>query len=99
MCEELLEAEASKVGNQAGHDEHVPARRLGGHDHRLRDPVPDAVWNEAARHYDELKLRESEEIKGDRAYLDRITEDLVTSGFTVRARLANTIAVSPQKVT
>src|SRR4029079_17588453 len=42
----------------------------------------------AARHYDELKLRESEEIKGDRAYLDRITEDLVTSGFTVRARLA-----------
>jgi len=42
----------------------------------------------AARHYDELKLRESEEIKGDRAYLDRITEDLVTSGFAVRARLA-----------
>jgi len=42
----------------------------------------------AARHYDELKLRESEEIKGDRAYLDRIAEDLVTSGFTVRARLA-----------
>jgi nucleotide-binding universal stress UspA family protein len=42
----------------------------------------------AARHYDELKLRESEEIKADRAYLDRIAEDLVTSGFTVRARLA-----------
>jgi len=42
----------------------------------------------AARHYDELKLRESEEIKADRAYLDRIAEDLVTGGFTVRARLA-----------
>jgi nucleotide-binding universal stress UspA family protein len=42
----------------------------------------------AARHYDELQLRESEEIKGDRAYLDRIAADLVTSGFAVRARLA-----------
>jgi universal stress protein A len=42
----------------------------------------------AARHFDELELRESEEIKDDRAYLDRIVQDLVTSGFTVRARLA-----------
>jgi nucleotide-binding universal stress UspA family protein len=42
----------------------------------------------AARHYDELKLRESEEIKADREYLDRIAGELVTSGFTVRARLA-----------
>jgi nucleotide-binding universal stress UspA family protein len=42
----------------------------------------------AARHFDELELRESEEIKDDRAYLDRIAQDLVTSGFTVRARLA-----------
>ena len=41
----------------------------------------------AARHFDELELRESEEIKDDRAYLDRIVQDLVTSGFTVRARL------------
>ncbi len=36
----------------------------------------------AARHFDELELRESEEIKDDRAYLDRIVQDLVTSGFT-----------------
>jgi nucleotide-binding universal stress UspA family protein len=42
----------------------------------------------AARHFDELELRESEEIKDDRAYLERIVQDLVTSGFTVRARLA-----------
>jgi nucleotide-binding universal stress UspA family protein len=42
----------------------------------------------AARHYDELKLRESEEIRQDREYLTRITEDLVRQGFEVRARLA-----------
>jgi nucleotide-binding universal stress UspA family protein len=42
----------------------------------------------AARHFDELELRESEEIKEDRAYLERIAQDLVTSGFNVRARLA-----------
>ena len=42
----------------------------------------------AARHYDELKLRESEEIKADRAYLQRTQEELVAAGFTVRAHLA-----------
>jgi nucleotide-binding universal stress UspA family protein len=42
----------------------------------------------AARHFDELKLRESEEIKDDREYLNQIATDLVSSGFTVRARLA-----------
>jgi nucleotide-binding universal stress UspA family protein len=42
----------------------------------------------AARHYDELKLRDSEEIRDDRAYLDQVCGDLVTAGFTVRARLA-----------
>jgi len=42
----------------------------------------------AARHYDELKLRESEEIRQDREYLQRISEDLARHGFEVRARLA-----------
>ena len=42
----------------------------------------------AARHFDELKLRESEEIREDRAYLDRVCDDLVACGFTVRTRLA-----------
>lgn len=42
----------------------------------------------AARHFDELKLRESEEIKDDRAYLDRVCQDLLDAGFNVRARLA-----------
>ncbi len=42
----------------------------------------------AARHFDELKLRESEEIKDDRAYLERLATDLGASGFKVRCRLA-----------
>lgn len=42
----------------------------------------------AARHFDELKLRESEEMKEDRAYLERTQEKLVAAGFTVRAHLA-----------
>ena len=42
----------------------------------------------AARYFDQLKLRESEEIKSDREYLDRLRADLVGRGFTVDARLA-----------
>src|SRR3954467_9331878 len=42
----------------------------------------------AARHFDELKLRESEEIRQDREYLARISEELAARGFEVRARLA-----------
>ena len=42
----------------------------------------------AARHYDELALRESEEMKEDRAYLSRIQEQLTAAGFNVSAHLA-----------
>ena len=42
----------------------------------------------AARHFDELKLRESEEIQSDRAYLDRLKGELVAEGFAVETRLA-----------
>ena len=42
----------------------------------------------AARHFDDLKLRESEEIKDDRAYLERLCTELVSRGFDTRARLA-----------
>jgi nucleotide-binding universal stress UspA family protein len=41
----------------------------------------------AARHFDELKLRESEEIQDDRAYLDQIGEELRGKGITVETRL------------
>ena len=42
----------------------------------------------AARHYDELALRESEEMKEDRAYLDKIQEELSARGFATRTFLA-----------
>ena len=42
----------------------------------------------AARHFDELKLRESEEIQADRAYLEKLRTELAASGFDARARLA-----------
>ena len=42
----------------------------------------------AARHYDDLHLRESEEMRDDRAYLARLAEALRASGLTVDTRLA-----------
>ena len=42
----------------------------------------------AARYFDQLQLRESEEIKSDRAYLERLRDDLVGQGFTVHTALA-----------
>jgi nucleotide-binding universal stress UspA family protein len=42
----------------------------------------------AARHFDELVLRESEEIRGDREYLEQLCRDMVERGFSTRARLA-----------
>jgi nucleotide-binding universal stress UspA family protein len=40
-----------------------------------------------ARHFDDLKLRESEEIKEDRAYLEGLGRDLAAKGYTVETRL------------
>src|SRR5215471_13560701 len=42
----------------------------------------------AARHFDQLKLRESEEMKSDRAYLEGLRADLSSRGFRVDAQLA-----------
>jgi nucleotide-binding universal stress UspA family protein len=41
-----------------------------------------------ARHFDELALRESEEMKEDRAYLERIRDQLAAGGFDTRTHLA-----------
>ena len=41
----------------------------------------------AARNFYELDLRESEEMREDRAYLDRLREELVSRGFNVETRL------------
>ena len=42
----------------------------------------------AARHFDDLKLRESEEMKTDREYLEGLQRDLTDQGFKVETRLA-----------
>src|SRR4051812_4014097 len=42
----------------------------------------------AARNYDQLKLRESEEMKRDREYLEQLRADLERQGFRVSTRLA-----------
>src|ERR1700745_2119170 len=42
----------------------------------------------AARNFDQLKLRESEEMKSDREYLDRLKPHLTSQGFGVDTTLA-----------
>jgi nucleotide-binding universal stress UspA family protein len=42
----------------------------------------------AARHFNELQLRESEEMKADRAYLEKTTSELKARGFETEAHLA-----------
>jgi nucleotide-binding universal stress UspA family protein len=42
----------------------------------------------AARHFDQLNLRESEEMKEDRAYLEQLRAQLAGRGLTVETRLA-----------
>ncbi len=41
----------------------------------------------AARHYDEMQLRESEEMIADREYLDRLRAELEAAGFVVNTCL------------
>lgn len=41
-----------------------------------------------ARNFDNLKLRESEEMRDDREYLARLCDELSARGFDARARLA-----------
>src|SRR5471030_3194099 len=42
----------------------------------------------AARNFNQLKLRESEEMKNDRAYLEKLRGELTAQGFTVDTQLA-----------
>jgi len=42
----------------------------------------------AARHFDQLKLRESEEMKADREYLEQLKKELAAQGLNVSTRLA-----------
>lgn len=42
----------------------------------------------AARHFDQLKLRESEEMRADREYLDRLAAEMMSASLTVSTALA-----------
>jgi nucleotide-binding universal stress UspA family protein len=42
----------------------------------------------AARHFDQLKLRESEEMTTDRAYLEALKQEMAAQGFKVQTKLA-----------
>jgi len=42
----------------------------------------------AARNFDQLQLRESEEMKADRCYLEQLRAELAARGLTVETRLA-----------
>jgi nucleotide-binding universal stress UspA family protein len=42
----------------------------------------------AARHFDHLKLRESEEMRSDRAYLDQLRHEMEARGLKVETKLA-----------
>jgi universal stress protein A len=42
----------------------------------------------AARNFDRLQLRESEEMVDDRRYLERVAEELTATGLSVETRLA-----------
>ena len=44
----------------------------------------------AARHFDELNLRESEEMKADRAYLEQLQSGLQAKGLRVETELVRT---------
>jgi nucleotide-binding universal stress UspA family protein len=47
----------------------------------------------AARAYNDLNLRESEEIRDDREYLARLCDEMEQRGFTTRARrLTDTVS-------
>jgi nucleotide-binding universal stress UspA family protein len=42
----------------------------------------------AARNYDQLALRESEEMQDDRAYLEKLADEVRNKGLTVDCKLA-----------
>src|SRR6476646_1167517 len=59
------------------------ARKLGSE--RLLVHVADGG---VARHFDDLQLRESQEMKADRAYLERLCEEIAGRGIQVKTVLA-----------
>ena len=65
--------------------EHVSSLATLTHAELLLVHVADG-W--AARNFNQLKLRESEEMRADREYLERLASDLRAKGFQVEPHLA-----------
>ena len=84
MYKHILVAVENSSADRTILDHVVPLAQLTGAD-LLLVHVADG-W--AARHYDELMLRESEEMKEDRAYLEQLRTDLTAQGLTVQTKLA-----------
>ena len=84
MYRKILVAIENSAADRAVLDHIEPLARLTGAS-LLLVHVADG-W--AARHFDDLKLRESEEIRNDRVYLDQICRDLCGRGMSCGARLA-----------
>lgn len=75
--------------------DHTPAdEAILKHIEELHATIPSEIillhvadgW--AARHYEELQLKESEEIREDKAYLEEVTARLRQKGIPVTAHLA-----------
>jgi nucleotide-binding universal stress UspA family protein len=84
MYKHILVAVENSGADRTILDHIVPLARLTGAD-LLLVHVADG-W--AARHYDELQLRESEEMKEDRAYLEQLQAELTGKGLSVKTKLA-----------
>jgi nucleotide-binding universal stress UspA family protein len=84
MYKEILVAIENSAADRAVLDHVEQLARLSG-SRLLLVHVADG-W--AARHFEELQLRESEEIRDDRAYLERLCAELLARGVEARGRLA-----------
>lgn len=83
MYKKILVAVENSDADRTMLDHIQPLARLAGA-RLLLVHVADG-W--AARAFNELNLRESEEMQEDRAYLERLREELQTQGFEVEALL------------
>src|SRR3954463_5791033 len=95
MYQHILVAIENSQSDRAVLDHVEPLARMTG----ARLLLVHVADGGAARHFDELKLREAEGIRQAREYLGRICEELARRGFDVRARLAmGDPATEPSKV-
>ena len=84
MYTKILVAIENSAADQAVLDHIERLARLTGADLLLVHVADGFV----ARNFDDLKLRESEEMRDDRAYLERLCQDMCGRGMVCAGRLA-----------